>query len=140
MDGAWETFWIKSQNGTSNEGLWLKNFKFHAGVPILAIFQNGLLVRPWTIPHSNWKNIYFNSKFKFKFSFPFSKMFQKVPKVSKSKQTNKFFNKLSSEDRVKHETNCNVVFLKKNIFILYNIHSIWMWALLNLHWLNVWQA
>ena len=44
---------------------------------------------------------------------PFSKKFQKVPKLSKSKQTNKRNQFKIPDDRAKRETICNVVFLKK---------------------------
>ena len=48
MDRAWDTFWIKSQNGTlvalQMKSFGQKKFKFHEGLKsaILAIFQNGL--------------------------------------------------------------------------------------------------
>ena len=70
MDGAWDTFWIKSQNGTFI-ALQMKSFgpkKFQISstgkkVPFWQFFRIGwdghaLLGRPSRIPHRNWKNIF----------------------------------------------------------------------------------
>ena len=70
MDGAWDTFWIKSQNGTFI-ALQMKSFgpkKFQISstgkkVPFWQFFRMGwdgraLLGRPSRIPHRNWKIIF----------------------------------------------------------------------------------
>ena len=70
MDGAWGTFWIKSQNGTFI-ALQMKSFgpkKFQISstgkkVPFWQFFRMGwdgraLLGRPSRIPHRNWKIIF----------------------------------------------------------------------------------
>ena len=70
MDGAWGTFWIKSQNGTFI-ALQMKSFgpkkiqisSTSKKVPFWQFFRMGwdghaLLGRPSRIPHRNWKNIF----------------------------------------------------------------------------------
>ena len=70
MDGAWDTFWIKSQNGTFI-ALQMKSFgpkKFQISsmgkkVPFWQFFRMGwdgraLLGQPSRIPHRNWKIIF----------------------------------------------------------------------------------
>ena len=70
MDGAWDTFWIKSQNASSL-ALQMKSFgpkQFQISsmgkkVPFWQVFRMGwdgraLLGRPSRIPHRNWKIIF----------------------------------------------------------------------------------
>ena len=73
MDGAWDTFWIKSQNGTfialQMKSFGPKKFKISSTgkkVPFWQFFRMGwdgraLLGRPSRIPHRNWKIIFFLS-------------------------------------------------------------------------------
>ena len=70
MDGAWGTFWIKSQNGTfiALQIKWFgqKNVEISSTgkkVPVWQFFRMGwdgraLLGRPSRIPHRNWKIIF----------------------------------------------------------------------------------
>jgi hypothetical protein len=70
MDGAWGTFWIKSQNGTfiALQMKWFgpKNFQISSmgkKVPFWQFFRMGwdgraLIGRPSRIPHRNWKIIF----------------------------------------------------------------------------------
>ena len=70
MDGAWDTFWIKSQNGTfialQMKSFGPKNFQISSTgkkVPFWQFFRMGwdgraLLGRPSRIPHRNWKIIF----------------------------------------------------------------------------------
>ena len=70
MDGAWDTFWIKSQNGAfialPMKSIGLKQFQISSTgkkVPFWQFFRMGLdgralLGRPSRIPHRNWKNIF----------------------------------------------------------------------------------
>ena len=70
MDGAWDTFWIKSQNGTFI-ALQIKSFgsqkiqisSTSKKVPFWQFFRMGwdgraLLGWPSRIPHRNWKIIF----------------------------------------------------------------------------------
>ena len=70
MDGAWDTFWIKSQNGTfialQMKSFGPKNFQISSTgkkVPFWQFFRMGwdgraLLGQPSRIPHRNWKIIF----------------------------------------------------------------------------------
>ena len=74
-----------------------------------------------------FKNIQFQIQFKFNpnpiSNSNFPAIFQKVPKLSKNKQTNKRTQVMSSYDLVKSETNCNDVCLKKiNKLMFKNLH------------------
>ena len=65
MDGAWNKFWMKSQNGTfiplQMKAFWAKNFKFHAGVrkSFWQFFRMGrdccVLWLPRKIGRQNWR-------------------------------------------------------------------------------------
>ena len=65
-----------------------------------------------------------SSQIQFQFQIQILQPFSlKVPEVSKSKQANKETKFKTSDDHLKHEIDCNVVFLKEHtiIFVFYQI-------------------
>ena len=117
---------FKKWPGLRGSGVSLPNFlsvdSFHMKC-LLLLSSRGKKTSKTFQFHSNLTQIQFQIQFKLtqilfqiQTLLPFSKgfkRFQKVPKLSKNKQTNKQTQFKSSDDLVKSETNCNDVFLKR---------------------------